>query len=333
MPNRAWLTTVGATVLVALITAPRTIARSQLAAGSQLAAQTHFDAASIKPAGPLVPGTPVTSLMQRGGPGTADPGRITYGRISLAALLMRAYDVQLDQIHGPDWLGNGSTNAYTVTATMPPDTTIEQFRVMLQNLLAERFQMKLHHETRDFPGYDLIVANGGSKLKVTTQDRDLAEPELAMRVGNPLQLPAGPGQSLRKGQGTYQAQFQARSVPEFAQYLGDMLHDATGENAAAPHPRIVDKTGLSAKYDFTLAFDCRGCTGLAGMSPAVRAAMPGVPEGPEAPPSGSANDPGSGLPDIFTALEKQLGLKLVKLKNVPIDVLVIDHVEKLPTGN
>jgi len=61
--------------------------------------------------------------------------------------------------------------------------------------------------------------------------------------------------------------------------------------------------------------------------------MPGARDPAEGPPAGAASDPGSGLPDIFTALEKQLGLKLVKVKAVPVDVLVIDHVEKAPTGN
>ncbi len=321
MANRAWLTTAGVTVLLGLITAPRTVA------------QVQFDAASVKPAGPFVPGTPVTSLLPRGGPGTDDPGRITYGRITLMGLLARAYEVQMDKIHGPGWLGDG--DMYSVAATMPPGTTKEQFQVMLQNLLAERFQMKLHHETRDFPGYELVVAAGGPKLKETTQDSGIAEADIAMRVGNPFQIPAGPGQRLRKGQGTYSAQFQARTVAEFVKYLGDMLHDAAGEDAGAPRARIVDKTGLSARYDFNVAFDCRGCTGIAGLSAAVRATlpMPGGRDAGEGPAAGAASEPGSGLPDIFTALDKQLGLKLVKVKAVPVDVLIVDHVEKAPTGN
>jgi uncharacterized protein (TIGR03435 family) len=55
--------------------------------------------------------------------------------------------------------------AYTISATFPPDTTLAQFQLMLQNLLAERFHLALHHETRASPGYDLVILPGGTKLK------------------------------------------------------------------------------------------------------------------------------------------------------------------------
>lgn len=103
-----------------------------------------FDAASVKPAGPFVPGE---MGGMRGGPGTGDPGRITIPRATLSDLLARAYDVWLDQISGPAWLNDRSADAYRIDATLPPNTTTEQFRLMLQNLLAERFHLRLHHET------------------------------------------------------------------------------------------------------------------------------------------------------------------------------------------
>jgi uncharacterized protein (TIGR03435 family) len=95
-----------------------------------------FEAASVKPAGPFVPGE---MGGMRGGPGTGDPGRITIPRATLSDLLARAYDVWLDQISGPAWLDDRSAYAYRIDATLPPNTTTEQFRLMLQNLLAERF--------------------------------------------------------------------------------------------------------------------------------------------------------------------------------------------------
>ena len=104
-----------------------------------------FDAASVKPAGPLVPGA--TGGM-RGGPGTGDPGRITIPRATMSDLLAQAYDVWLDQISGPEWLNDRSANAYRIDATLPPNTTSEKFRLMLQNLLAERFHLRLRHETK-----------------------------------------------------------------------------------------------------------------------------------------------------------------------------------------
>src|SRR6185436_8412132 len=115
-----------------------------------------FDAASVKAGSPeFVPGV---SVSMRGGPGTSDPGRITYSWMNLKFLLTRAWDVRTDQITGPAWLSDpGNRDTYTITATMPPDTTKEQFQRMLQSLLIERFRIKLHHETRDFPGYELTV--------------------------------------------------------------------------------------------------------------------------------------------------------------------------------
>ena len=104
-----------------------------------------FEAASVKPAGPFVPGE---MGGMRGGPGTGDPGRITIPRATLSDLLARAYDVWLDQISGPAWLNDRSAYAYRIDATLPPNTTTEQFRLMLQNPLAERFHLRLHHETK-----------------------------------------------------------------------------------------------------------------------------------------------------------------------------------------
>src|SRR5665213_804354 len=103
----------------------------------------------------------------QGGPGTGDQTRFTYARASLQNLLIRAYGVQTDQISAPDWVKDSSDDrtVYTVTAAVPPGTSKEQFNVMLQNLLAERFHLTLHHESKEFPGYDLVVAEGDPKIK------------------------------------------------------------------------------------------------------------------------------------------------------------------------
>jgi uncharacterized protein (TIGR03435 family) len=110
-----------------------------------------------------------------------------------------------------------------------------------------------------------------------------------------------------------------------------MLNRATGMPASGPLPRVADNSGVDGKYDFALDFDCPDC----GLTPAMLANMPLLAGrgGADAQPTATASDPGSGLPNIFNALEKQLGLKLVKVKDVPVDVLVIDHAEKVPTEN
>jgi uncharacterized protein (TIGR03435 family) len=96
---------------------------------------------------------------------------------------------------------------------------------------------------------------------------------------------------------------------------------------------VVDMTGLTGKYDYTLSFSLEG---LGGMKLPFGIAMPPLPPPSGAPPPGEG---GTGVPaasadspDLFTALQEQLGLKLEQRKG-PVEVLVIDHVEKIPTQN
>jgi uncharacterized protein (TIGR03435 family) len=76
-------------------------------------------------------------------------------------LLLKAYDLKPSQIVGPDWL---DTEYFQNEATMPPETTNEQFRAMLQNLLSDRFKLKIHRETKEVRGYALVVGKNGPKM-------------------------------------------------------------------------------------------------------------------------------------------------------------------------
>ena len=123
----------------------------------------EFEAASVKlDTGRFTPGVSATF---KGGPGTADPGRFTCTQQSLKFILTLAYDLAPDQLSAPDWMNDPQGSKFTITATMPPETTKEQFHLMLQNLLTDRFHLTMHPETKEFPGYDLIVASGGPKFK------------------------------------------------------------------------------------------------------------------------------------------------------------------------
>jgi uncharacterized protein (TIGR03435 family) len=82
--------------------------------------------------------------------------------MSMKYLLMAAYDVKVFQVAGPAWL---DTERFEIDATMAPGTTKEQFRVMLQNLLAERFKLVVHQETTELPMYALVVDKNGPKMK------------------------------------------------------------------------------------------------------------------------------------------------------------------------
>jgi len=127
----------GAAVLVCF-TAPLTLGQ-----------QPAFDAASVR----VVKLASHPVFGNKGGPGTSDPGRIHLCCVGMFSLLMRAYDVEIDQIIGPAWImENMRPNLYQIDATMPGNTTKVQFQLMMRKLLEERFHLQLHLEKRSFRG-------------------------------------------------------------------------------------------------------------------------------------------------------------------------------------
>jgi len=159
---------------------------------------------------------------------------------------------------------------------------------MLQSLLQERFGLKVHRETKDGPVYLLVVAKGGTKLH---EPKAGVEPEFRNPDGTAMD---GYAQITSAGFIAH-----ALSAPRIAKLL----------SSAVERP-VVDKTGLSGAFDFTLEF--------------ARELTITEPHDDE-----SAAD--SGGISIFTAVQQQLGLKLEPGKG-PVDMIVIDHVEK-PSGN
>lgn len=273
---------------------------------AQSPAVPHFDAASVRIADPGGRSTVTT-----GGPGTDDPGRIRYTRVPMIFLLQRAFAVATDQVSGADWIKDpAGSDLYEVTATMPANTTKEQFQLMLQGLLAERFHPAFHHETRNFSGYVLSVAKGGAKVKESTPDPNYVAPLLHVTFNKDgtLQLPAMRGATKVGGKGVAHAGYREVPMERLASDLGFMVVRSRGGDTNVPLPRVIDRTGLTGIYDFTLDYECLAC---------------GTTE---------ASEP-SAFPNIFTALEKQLGLKLEKAQDVPVDVIVIDKMDKIPAAN
>ena len=123
-----------------------------------------FEVASVKRSPPPDPNGRVFFGPPRGGPGTPDPGQITWTNAALRNIVMTAYDVQTYQVTAPDWM---NTERYDIVAKVPAGATKAQVNVMWQNLLKERFGMVVHHESKEFPVDELTVAKGGSKLKET----------------------------------------------------------------------------------------------------------------------------------------------------------------------
>ena len=285
--------------------------------------QPNFDVASVRVVNP----ESHPAFGNSGGPGTSDPGRIHLCCVGMFSLLMRAYDVKIDQILGPSWImDNTGPNLYQIDALMPASTTRAQFRLMMQNLLRERFHLRIHRQKRNFPGYELLIAQGGPKLKESRPDPNAAVPGTSPMPkrsdDGSLVLPPGPQMFISLGRGTIIVQAQEKPVSELVKNLGRLIAQSLGENPgdfASPKPRIIDKTGLTGENDFTLRFSCEGCQ--FAMINGALGALPG--------PADSSDR----VPDIFAALKTQLGLRLVKIKDIPLDVIVVDRVDKAPTAN
>jgi len=138
-----------------------------------------FEVASVKPAAPIA-GNGIR-VMLRGGPGTPDPGQITYTNVTVKNVLTNAYGVKSFQISGPGWL---DSERYDIVAKLPRGATKAEFMVMLQNLLAERFKLTLHREKKDLPMYALVVGKNGPKMKESVDD------PAAPKAGGPADGPA-----------------------------------------------------------------------------------------------------------------------------------------------
>jgi uncharacterized protein (TIGR03435 family) len=231
-------------------------------------AQPVFDAASIRP-----------HPLGRGGEGSkresieANPGSLNMRNISLKSAIRWAYHVMDYQISGPDWLGYERFDIMAKAAGPAPEA---ELRTMLQALLAERFQLKLHKETKELPAYVLLIAKGGIKFHESKEEGEMvtAQDKNHMTI-TMKRVPAS----------------------QFIEMLSGALR--------AP---VINNTGLEGRYDATID---------------VSKYMADV-----APKDGQF-DP---VPLIVTGLQEELGLKL-ESKKMPLDLLIIDHAEKVPVEN
>lgn len=304
-------------------------------------AQTlSFEVATIKPAEPptmsMGGGGPNVKMTMRmgaqGGPGTSDPGQITYANMPLKSLVVAAYGVKSYQVSGPNWM---DTVRFDIVAKVPKGATKDDVKLMLQNLLAERFKLTLHREKKDLPMYALVVGKNGPKLKESPPDdpnvKDASVPsgpaaadgaptqrakqavEETMRFGGTPQLPpgAGPGVRIMMRPGRMHLMGNKQTMAQLADSLGSQMDKP-----------VVDETGLTKNYDFALDFAPEG---------AVKGPMGMLPP-PPAGEGGVAPEPDGEAPSLFTALQEQLGLKLEQKKGA-VDLLVVDHLEKTPTDN
>lgn len=272
-----------------------------------------FEVASIK----------LSSGCANGGRVASDltPGRFNLSCVGVRNLIRTAYSGfvnggiaprRIQVLGGPGWL---DTDLYEISAKAAGGAPFDQMAgPMLRALLEDRFQVKAHKEPREVPVYTLTVAKSGLKLQAskpgTCTPIDMNNlPRSATRRGDPAPKSCGFG-TMRGKDGLLTADWYGVTMAEFA---GRMLES----NVDRP---ILDRTGLTGRFDIHLEFARDNA-----MSGPIR--LNGA-DGPGLPPSPADTTTG---PSIFTALREQLGLKLSADKG-PVDVLVIDHVEK-PSAN
>src|SRR5579872_5118008 len=298
------------------------VIRTIMTAGLGLAcalAQTSFEVASIKPAAPPVRGAMRVDMRND------DPGRVNFSNVSLRDLIRLAYQLKDYQIVGPDWL---NTQRFDVAAKLPDGAPASQKPAMLQALLGERFGLQIHHELKELPAYGLMVAKGGSKLKE--------------HVDAPEEAGGGPGSGPAYDGGPVKLKMGADGTPQLSGMKSGMMLMGMGMvkgqgltlanlsnqlslNLSRP---VVDETGLAGKYDIALRWtpEAGEGGGLLAMPMAKQMAMI------HAEGDAKAQEPDQAPPPLPVALQQQLGLRLEPRK-MPVETLVVDRMEKAPTGN
>jgi uncharacterized protein (TIGR03435 family) len=264
-------------------------------AGNASASVPAFDVVSVKP-------NKGDSMMSRI---MMTPDGVSVTGVPLHMLLREALGVSDNQLVGePGWV---NSDRFDIEAKVAADDapklktlTPQQHWAMFLPIFEERFGLKFHHETKELTQYVLVVAKDGPKLK---------ESKPGDTYPNGFKGPDGVAHAgmMRMGRGEMMGQGVELAV--LVRQLSFQFHSS-----------VIDKTGLTGKYDFDLKWAPDEMEGAAPRSPDS-----------EQPAANNPAPPVSSGPSIFTALEEQLGLKIESHKE-PADVIVIDHIDQ-PSPN
>ena len=274
----------------------------------QNSARVSFEVASIRPS----TGAPQPGVLA----GARIDGaqfRTTY--LTLKDYISIAYRVKLYQISGPDWIG---TDRFDVAATLPEGTLPAQVSSMMQTLLEERFQLKVHREKKEFPVYALEIAKGGLKMTETPPSPELEKVDPRA----PQEFTGGgssQGVSINLGQGSSVSfannKFEAKRLT---------MASLAGTLERFLDRPIVDMTDLKGNYDFSIDVTAEDYRAML-----IRSA---VVAGVTLPPEALRLLDGASSPEsLFDGLAK-LGLKL-EARKAPLETLVIDAALRTPTEN
>jgi uncharacterized protein (TIGR03435 family) len=291
-----------------------------LATGAVFAQAPVFEVASIRPAQPLSPAEmqPILCLTgcSLGERLTVNGARVDIRNFSIYRLIVTAYRLREFSLSPSnpntvsrtyqDWM---NSQRFDISAKIPDGISTNRIPEMLQSLLAERFKLLLHRETRQLPVYALVVGKNGPKLKAAAADADAPVPDTlgSQRVYTPqgdarfdaagyaiAAGPFGPIRSYADRNRVIHTDFLKVTISELAEVLP--VHDRP----------VIDMTNLTGYYQ---------------LSWERRAQLPGETDEPHVDPAVIARE----------ALDK-VGLKL-EPRTAPVEVIVIDHLEKTPTEN
>lgn len=255
----------------------------------------QFEVTSVKPAAPDARG-----MYLRTTPG----GTVNITNMSLKEIMVLAWRIQPYQISGGQpWIASAR---YDVSAKPENKPKEGELQLMLQAMLADRFQLVVHLETKELPVYALVLARKDGKLGPNLTEAK----EGVCATPDPTQPPRRPEPGQAPVRYCGQQMMSPRSLTAVAAPLSGiipMLARMLGRT-------VIDKTGLTGKYDISVEW---------APDESQTAMLP--PDAPRPAPSDAAG------PSIFTALQEQLGLKLESQKG-PVEMLVIDRAEK-PTEN
>ena len=274
--------------------------------GQQPSGKLEFEVASIKPSPPQ----PMGKMMIRM---STDAGMLHYSNVSLKECIRVAYRIKDFQVQGPDWLGS---ERFDIQAKLPDGASEDQIPEMLQALLADRFKLTMHRETKEHAIYALVEGKGGAKLK----------PAETPAADDAVTIPKSGGGARRGGNMMVQMDQAGAHLKAPSASLA-LVADMLSRFSERP---VVDMTGIQGFYDFDLVFSADTLRGMKMM--AGRGAMPPPPGGAGGASEQSASEARADAAGSLYESVQKYGLKLDPRK-APMEVLIVDRIEKQPTEN
>ena len=271
----------------------------------------EFEVASIKPSPPMAVGAAARVNLGI----QIDGAQVRCSGLAMKDFLAMAYQMRQYQISGPDWI---SSERFDIIAKLPEGSNRDQIPAMLQALLTERFRLKAHRDTKDFPVYGLVVAKGGARMKESPLD---PEPETAEAGKGAVNVSAtggrggttvnfGRGSSFSMGNNKFAG--KKLTMASFAETLARFVDKP-----------VMDFTELKGNYDFEFEFTPEDFRALM-----IRAA---IAAGVVLPPEAMRAIEGVSGDSLFTAVQT-LGLRL-ESRRAQLEILVVDQLQRLPTEN